>query len=422
MPEQDSTARDLARRLACLTVLRGCLQDEVLAALLAFLCKADADEETRATLYCSFVAALYKAGGDLGAHLARLVLESENALVRLRARGETEPPEMAVALDKELALMSSLSELDPRWLAWLARQIATDEGYATEAWLAWLVRGSTLPLFQNTPVDFAAEYRRWLSQIAARGYGIFAQHHMFTLGEGTRLAPVKNPDAQRLSQLTGYEQERVAVVLNTKALLRGLFANNILLYGDAGTGKSATVKALANEYHGEGLRLVEVRKNQLYQIPALMDELAENPLKFILFIDDLSFPENDGDFTALKAILEGNISARPQNIVVYATSNRRHLMRQRHADRAGDDVHRGDTLEEQASLSARFGLTITFLKPDKALYADIITALAREYALKTPLPQLLAAAEAHAIRYGGRSPRVARQFAQTIKAQEEVEP
>ena len=391
--------RALARGLGCLAVLRACLQDEVLAALYTFLQAQDRDEDTRMGLYCAFVAALYASGGDLGAHLLRLVLESENALIRLRAKGETEPPEMAAALAGELALLGRLAATAPKEVA---------------VWAG----GPGLPLFQSTPANFAETYDRRLGQIATRGFGLFAQYHMFTLLEGARLAPVKNPDPQRLAQLTGYAREREQILLNTRALLCGLAANNILLYGDAGTGKSSTVKALANEYWADGLRLVEVRKNQLYQIPALMDRLAENPLKFILFIDDLSFPENDGDFTALKAILEGNSSARPQNMVVYATSNRRHLMRERFADRAGDDVHRGDTLEEQASLSARFGLTVTFLKPDRQLYADIVLALAAECGLATPSDGLLAAAEAHAIRYGGRSPRTAQQFVQMAKARQ----
>ena len=132
---------------------------------------------------------------------------------------------------------------------------------------------------------------------------MFAKHHVFTVENG-QLVPVRYPDPQRLSELPGYEQEREKVIANTRALLEGRPANNVLLYGDAGTGKSSTVKAIANEFAPDGLRLIEVKKNQLYQIPALMDELAKNPLKFILFIDDLSFASNDDNFAALKAILE----------------------------------------------------------------------------------------------------------------------
>ena len=159
-----------------------------------------------------------------------------------------------------------------------------------------------------------------------KGYGMFAKHHVFTVENG-QLVPVKYPDPQKLSELPGYEQEREKVIANTRALLTGMPANNVLLYGDAGTGKSSTVKAICNEFAAEGLRLVEVKKNQLYQIPDLMDKLAANPLKFILFIDDLSFTANDDNFAALKAILEGSVGGRARNIAVYATSNRRHLIK-----------------------------------------------------------------------------------------------
>lgn len=405
----------LRMQLHTLALFRGLLQQEVPAKLLALLdalenpgdgwivdcqrgdpfCNQDSG---LVDAYCEFVAALYKNGGDLGAHLLQLVLEAETPAARTLAAGRELPAPMAQSLQNELAAFSAASRLSPRDVAGEV--------------------GKNLPLWGNTPCDFAAEYEKRQREMRTRGYGIFAAYHMFTLGEGTRLLPVKNPDPQRLSQLTGYARERGQILVNTKALLRGLPANNILLYGDAGTGKSSTVKALANEYCTEGLRLVEIRKNQLYQIPGLMDTLAENPLKFIFFIDDLSFPADDRDFTALKAILEGNVSARPHNIVVYATSNRRHMVKERFSDRQGDDLHLGDTLEEEASLAARFGLTVTFLKPDRELYANIVQNLAAEYGVAMDEAELLAKAEAHAIRYGGRSPRTARQFVEYLRAEQ----
>ena len=187
-------------------------------------------------------------------------------------------------------------------------------------------------------------------------------------------------------------------------------ANNVLLYGDAGTGKSSTVKAIANEFAPQGLRLVEVKKNQLYQIPELMDQLADNPLKFLLFIDDLSFTANDDNFAALKAILEGSVGGRAKNLAVYATSNRRHLVKETLTDRTGDDIHEADTRQELMSLSARFGLTVTFQRPEKARFEAILTELARQHGIEMPMEQLLVKAEAFAIRAGGRSPRVAKQF------------
>ncbi len=383
----------LAKRIYTLTVLDSLLQDHVVRALLRVL---QADDE-RGRYYCEFVAAVYRAGGDLGEHLLQQVLNSENPVVRMHAAGTAVPRQMADSLKNELVILSEIAALPCEQLAEIAGQEA-------------------LPAYASTAHDFGSIYSQRLAQAATCGYGIFAKWHMFTIAENAELLPVKNPDPQRISQLEGYEREREQVVLNTRALLAGLAASNILLYGDAGTGKSSTVKAIANEFCKDGLRLVEVRKNQLYQIPLLMDKLAENPLKFILFIDDLSFPADDKDFTALKAILEGNVSARPSNIAVYATSNRRHLMRQSFGSRTGDEVHLSDTLEEEASLSARFGLTVTFQRPSREEYAQVVLSIAKEIGVDTDEKVLCERAEAYAIRCGGRSPRAARQFVEQQKA------
>lgn len=396
--------KQLTVRLQSLALFRQLLeQDDVLRRFEAVLHAANLSGKLPVDTYCAFVSALYRQGGDLGAYLLVRVLEAETPASHLQVRGKPLPQAMEISLAAELRTFSMVSEVSPQEMARLA-------GGA-----------DFLPGWENTRQNFAAHYARRLAQATTKGYGVFAAYHMFALGEDTTLLPVKNPDPQRLSNLTGYQQERSQVLINTKALLNGMPANNILLYGDAGTGKSSTVKAIANEYCGQGLRLIEVRKNQLYQIPQLMDVLAENPLKFILFIDDLSFPADDGGFTELKAILEGNISARPRNIVVYATSNRRHMVKQRFSDRQGDDLHRSDTLEEEASLSARFGLTITFLRPDKDLYIQIVESLAKENGLRTKGQQLVALAEAHALRHGGRSPRTARQFVEFCKASEHAD-
>lgn len=415
---QSNMPKMLAAQLESFAVLRGLLQDEMLAALLAFLksCGKNgaggissshdvhmAVKINKTALYCDFVAKLYEKDGDLGNAILTMLSDSENPAVRMKASGKQMPPEMEESLARELLILKKLTAVPPAEMA----------GFAGGA--------GELPLYASVQHDFAEIYNKRLGEISTKGYGIFAGYHMFTLAENGSLLPVKNPDPQRLCELTGYENERSRLLLNTKALLCGMPANNILLYGDAGTGKSSTVKALCNDYKDSGLRLVEVRKNQLYQIPQLMDMLAENPLKFILFIDDLSFPADDAEFTALKAILEGNVSARPKNIVVYATSNRRHMVRQLHENRRGTEVHVSDTLEEESSLSARFGLTITFLRPDKELYAEIVRALAAEYGVRLGEEKLIQKAEAHALRHGGRSPRTARQFVELVKAEESVD-
>ena len=254
-----------------------------------------------------------------------------------------------------------------------------------------------------------------LSNISRTGYGIYAKYSFFRLEDG-EIVPVAHPDYQRLDELFGYERERDIIIRNTTSFAKGQGASNMLLYGDAGTGKSSTIKAVCASLAPKGLRIIEVKKNQLYQIPALMDELAKNPLKFILFIDDLSFASNDDNFAALKAILEGGVGGRSHNVAVYATSNRRHLVKETMADRSGDDLHAMDTRQELMSLSARFGLTVTFQQPDKDRYDRILLELAKQYNVQMPSDQLFIKGAAFALRAGGRSPRVAKQFVELLAA------
>ena len=181
-----------------------------------------------------------------------------------------------------------------------------------------------------------------------------------------------------------------------------------MLYGDAGTGKSSSIKAIVNEYAPEGLRLVEIKQENYKLIPTVMHTLSEQPLKFILFIDDLSFEKDNSDFNALKSLLEGGLSARPSNIVVYVTSNRKHMIKESFSQRDGDDVHRNETLQELIALSERFGLTVGFFKPDKKEYLNIVYELKSQYKLNIDDMELSLLAEQYALKRGGRSPRTAR--------------
>ena len=183
-----------------------------------------------------------------------------------------------------------------------------------------------------------------------------------------------------------------------------------MLTGDAGTGKSSTVKAVANALWNEGLRIVEVRKDQLRIIPKILDELSSNPLKFVLFIDDLSFLKDDDNFNALKAVLEGSVTAKSNNVVIYATSNRRHIIKEKFSDREGDDVHRNDTMQELISLSERFGIHVTFSKPNKETFLHIVHHLAEGNSIEMPTDELNRLAERFALERGGRSARLAKQF------------
>ena len=392
--------REWNARLHGLVVFRSLLDDPVVAKLVDLTDRMEAGAPGYGPVcdaVAQFEAALFEHTTNWGSYLSAAVLEAETVCVRQAASG-TLAPALQTALDSELAFLQALCGLT---LDELLAAAGSAIGQAQE--LAFL------PRWETSSIDLPAAYAQRMSEVGKKGYGMFAKHHVFTVENG-QLVPVKYPDPQKLSELPGYEKEREKVIANTRALLAGSPANNVLLYGDAGTGKSSTVKAIANEYAADGLRLVEVKKNQLYQIPDLMDQLAANPLKFILFIDDLSFSSNDDNFAALKAILEGSVGGRARNIAVYATSNRRHLIKETLTDRTGDDIHEADTRQELMSLSARFGLTVTFQRPEKARFAAILEELAKQHHIQMPMEELLVKAEAFAIRAGGRSPRVAKQF------------
>lgn len=386
----------LADGLSGLVIFRSLLEDTVVAPL-AELIRAAADGRPALAFYAKFAAALYAHGDNLTEYMISAVLENENVYLMRRAQQKEIPSVMADCLSHELTVLEETSQLTPKMLR---REMGYD-GF--------------LPEWITSPCKLAQIYEERAAQISVHGYGMFAKYDTFML-RGSMLVPVKSPDRTELSELFGYEMQRREVLENTAALLKGKPAVNILLYGDAGTGKSSTVKAVANYYKEQGLRLVELKKSQLHQIPELIDRLSDNPLKFILFIDDLSFTRDDDDFSALKAVLEGSVSSKSDNVVIYATSNRRHLVKENFSDRNGDDIHFNDTMQEMISLSDRFGLTITFLRPNKLEYQTIVSELAGQYALNMDVQELAVKADAFAIRKSGYSPRVAKQFIELMKA------
>ncbi|MBQ4396789.1 MAG: ATP-binding protein [Clostridia bacterium] len=249
----------------------------------------------------------------------------------------------------------------------------------------------------------------------ANGCGEYARYIAFVRRAG-HCVPIPNPDFVTLDSLKGYETVRQPVIDNTLAFLSGLPANNCLLYGDRGTGKSSTVKALLNEFCDRGLRLIELPKPYLSEYPDIVQEIAGLPLKFIIFIDDLSFQAGDENYAALKGVLEGGIASRPDNALIYATTNRRHMLNEAFSDRRGDEIHASDTIQESLSLSDRFGVQVTFLAPDRTNYFRIIHALAQERRLRVDALELEMAAERWATLKGGRSPRTAVQFIDDAEA------
>lgn len=354
--------------------------------------------------YAELCTSIYEEGGDIGLLVREHIRSGDNLYMEKYLEGSI-TEEMDDAAFEELKTLQDVASLKPD-----AVIEALDEKYGWEIPLGEL----NLPRWKNTTISARKEFENSLKDVYTKGYGVFLDSYMFKVRNG-ELIPAKNADYQTLDQLYGYDRERNLVLQNTEALAMGSPASNVLLYGDAGTGKSTTVKACAAYYGDLGVRLIEFDKNQVQEIPELAEELASSPLKFIFFIDDLTFTENDDDYYALKGILEGNVSGTAPNILIYATSNRRHLVKESMAERQGNDIHLNDTLQETMSLASRFGLTVTFSKPAKDLYLSIVESLAIEQGLvknkdDKKLEDILTRAEAFAIRSNGRSPRTAKQF------------
>lgn len=392
---------ELQIRLNSLAIFRALLRDPVVSALAGYLSSRESSTAVAVSQYATFVSALYDTEKrTLAGYIQHIVNNDENAYIRMIGQGKQPWPEMEAQVEQELLVLQAVADLTPETL----REGLDWPGY--------------LPVFATKQLNIVDSYHERCANIHRLGYGIYAKHIMFYIGEENRIIPVINPDQTRLSSLIDYKREQQIILDNTVALLEGKPAANILLSGDAGTGKSSTVKAVVNELHDRGLRILEVRKEQLHAIPAILDELNTNPLKFILFIDDLSFQKDDDNFSALKAILEGSVSAKSRNVVMYATSNRRHLVKESFSGRDGDDIHRNDTMQEIISLSERFGIQVTFQKPNKEVYLGIVRHLAAEKGISMDENELDMLAERFALGRGGRSARAATQFIDGLLAKQ----
>lgn len=347
------------------------------------------------SIWSEYVSSLLPYDLRLETYLRDYLQRTSNELVRAKLRGTPIQPAVLQMMHAELDTLSKACAV------------------SSDSLQIYLDYDGPLPRWETSTPDLFADYEAMLETIPSEGFGMFRECHMFTLHR-SQLVPVKAGDPITLDQLQGYTWQRELVLRNVRALLNGKPAADMLLYGDSGTGKSSTIKAVANALWREGLRLIEVRPSQLHAIPRLLQRLAENPLKFLLFIDDLSFTKEDEDFRALKGILEGSVLCRAKNVIVCATSNRRRLIRETFSDRGSDDVHANETIQQQTALSDRFGLSVPFMDPGRAEYLRIVQAAAADLHLDIPESDLLAGAERFALERGGRSGRTARQYVDQV--------
>ncbi len=380
--------------LCLFTVTRGILETPVIKCFIEY-CEEENKQE-KLKKYGKFVSEIYKNGGNLSACVKKALFEDENVYVKAISKGEQISKKIESSLSYELNTLTELASI-------------SSDSFALD-----MKTNTKIPEYDTDKLDIAKAYDERLKDIDKYGYGIFAFNCMFSSTDKGEIVPVESADTTTLDDFIGYEVERQKVLDNTVAFLQNRPAANILLYGDAGTGKSSTVKAVANHLFESGIRLIEIRKNQLLLLPKIMAQISKNPLKFIIFIDDLSFNQNDDNFSMLKATLEGSASAKAKNAVIYATSNRRHIVKETFGDREGSDIHRNDTVQETLSLSERFGLTILFAKPPKPLYLEIVRELARKNGIKMDEGELFIKAEAFALNRGYRSARCAEQFIDSL--------
>lgn len=256
------------------------------------------------------------------------------------------------------------------------------------------------------------------------GVGRFGLHKAFRVvhtDEGARIDPIRNISHVQLDDLIGYEIPKKKLTDNTNAFVAGRKANNCLLFGDAGTGKSTSIKAIANEYYDKGLRIIEIYKHQLQDLNDVIAQVKNRNYKFVIYMDDLSFEEFETEYKYLKAVIEGGLEKKPNNVLIYATSNRRHLIRENYEDKEGrrEDMHASDTVQEKLSLVYRFGVTVFFCGPDKKQYEEIVKGLAARYGVVMEEEKLLAEANKWELSHGGLSGRTAQQFIDYLRGMEE---
>ena len=416
--------RELMLDIECMTVLRHVMDNPAMAALHRLVCDCANEGTTEGELtyaYCEVynawlrTAAKGKGGFVREALTSALFEESPVAQFCARTDADKIPYSVISALSHDLEALGQLTAIEPAMFLLLCQRAGLSGRVAARLpmWEPALGNVDFDPRVDNDMLSYngakhvAAFFRK-------HGSGLFASCPGCTWVGVSEAHPlglrgIREPDPIRLEDMVLYERERGVLVENTRRLLAGYQAGNVLLYGDKGTGKSATVKALLSSMWLEGLRIVEVPLAHLTNLPTIFSILREQPGKFIVFVDDLAFGDSCPEYTALKTVLEGGLEARPANVVVYATSNRRNIVRQRFSERQ-DDVNERDTMEEKFSLADRFDLRLTFTAPTQDGYFTIVRALLDARGVEYDWEEMLPRARQWTVSHNGCSPRIARQF------------
>ena len=393
---------DTLTSLLLVSIFKNILNDEVIAFYIRFLSLFESNSSFEITLksYTDFISKLYEKqdNQNLYLYLKKLLYTDENLISKGCSSCIKENEQILNTARYELKLFDNLFKYDYVKI----KEIFIKKFPEKEEIILHLPSFS-IDGFRNFDFDELLEsYKKY-------GYGIFSCYTAFKFNENKEILPIKYFDSITFSDLKNYEYQKNIIKLNTKAFLEGKEANNILLYGDRGCGKSSTVKALINEFADYNLKIIQVYKESFIYLFDLYEKLRNLPLKFIIFADDISFEEDDKNFSSIKAVLEGSLTEKPSNTVIYATTNRMHMVKESFTSREGSEIHYNDTIDVMVSLSDRFGIMLTFSLLNKHEYLDIVSKIANDCCVPV-CENLMKKAEEFAVLKGIRTPRVARQF------------
>ncbi|MEC4805784.1 MAG: ATP-binding protein [Jaaginema sp. PMC 1079.18] len=411
MSSSNLTSQWFQQQAASLLLYQSVFQHNIGQSFLNVLQTLDADDSLSSLrAYGLWFKALATTGQSWQDYVIACILHDDNPFTQqVQRQGLNCLPEALIAAAKhDLQVLQQLSRCGGQQLA---------------AWLPGHPVPWTIPTQHSTVLHHQESWSNAIALLAdyyrQKGTGIFARYQALRW-QNQELVGIDRPDPIKISEIVGYETQKASLIKNTEFLLSGYRALHILLYGSRGSGKSSLVKSLLHEGCDRGLRLIEVAKAQLVNLPLIVDQLRDVPQKFIIFVDDLSFEEDDEAFKALKVVLEGSVTAKAQNVVVYATSNRRHLVREFFSDRPrpkdSDEIQAWDTQQEKLSFSDRFGLTLTFEPADQSTYLQIVHHLADQAQIPLNREDLDFRAKQWATRHNKRSGRTARQFIDFLAA------
>ena len=393
-------------KLLTLSIFNGILKDSAITSLMGLFAYSTKSLSECVIYGAKFLKTMYESEyrGDFSKYLNDLIMHNENVFTKNVARGAELNKNITDAAKNELAILNELFLLDMNKIKEILKSQFKDSEQIV----------SLLGNYDKT--ENCISYDNLCVYLKENCYGIYAKYGAFFYKEGV-INPVKHTDVITFDDLKDYKTQQDTLIKNTRALIDNKGANNILLYGDRGCGKSSSVKAVYNEFKNQGLKIVQILKQDLTALDKLLENLAKIPSKFIVFIDDLSFSQEDDNLSAIKSALEGAISKRSENIVIYATTNRRNIVKETFSSREGNEVHLSDTIDENASLSDRFGITLTFISPNKDKFLEIARKIAQDKNIEIK-EDFDIKAERFALLKASRSPRVAQQFVKCYSTQQ----